>query len=161
MEQPDQPDQPTIDRWHRWFAVEANNRAWDLTAAASRTPDEEREMRLAAYAAAFHWSKVGTPVNDMRAEMLLAHVHALSGEGQEALGYARRCLTFCESAPGEEWDHAFAHLEMALAAAAAGDAALHAEHHARARALGEALADAHDRQTFAVEFARIPVPASE
>ena len=27
------PDQPTVDRWHRWFAVELNNRGWDLASA--------------------------------------------------------------------------------------------------------------------------------
>jgi hypothetical protein len=45
------PDE--IKKAHRWFAVEGNNRAWDLAAKASRTPAEDSEMLLAAYAAAY------------------------------------------------------------------------------------------------------------
>jgi hypothetical protein len=154
----EQPDRATVDRWHRWFAVECNNRAWDLTEREQRSPDEEQEMLLAAYASVFHWSKVGTPVNGMRGDLLLAHVLALHGRGAEALICARRCLAFCETGEADEWDVAFTHLEMALSAAAAGDAALHVEHRRRARELGEALADPGDRKVFAAAFARLPSP---
>ena len=49
-----------------------------------------------------------------------------------ALDYARSCLEFFESNPSEDWDVAFAHLEMALAGYASGDTATHSEHYARA-----------------------------
>jgi len=154
----EKPDQQTIDRWHRRFAVECNNRGWDLTAQTARSAREEREMLLTAHAAAYHWSKVGKPVNDMRAELLLAHVHALLGQGEAALAYARRCLAFCEAEECEDWDLAFAHSHMALAAHSAGAAALHALHYATAQELGAAIKEEEDRKIFLDELTRIPKP---
>ena len=150
------PDDPA--KTHRQFAVECNNRAWDLATQAARTPAEDREMLLAGYAAAFHWSKVGAPVNHMRADLLLARVHVQLGQGSTALHYARLALEFCAAQPCEDWDLAFAHAELALAAAVVGDAPMHRQHHALARQLGQAIKDKEDRDVFLAEFARIPAP---
>jgi hypothetical protein len=144
--------------WHRYFAVECNNRAWNLAAAPERSPAEDEEMLLQAYAAAFHWSQVGTPVNIMRADLALAHVHALLGQAALALRYAERTLDFVTQHAVEDWDLAFAHAEMAHAAAGAGDVEQHARHHAAALACGEKIEDEEDRRVFFEEFARIPKP---
>ena len=151
-----EPQQETIAVWQRWFAVECNNRAWKLTTEPQRSADEDREMLDAAHAASFHWGKIGTDVNRARADVTLAHVHALLGNGAQALAYAQACLVFFEAGNGEDWDLAFAHLEMALAAATLGDAALHAAHYSAAQQLGAAIEDAEDRQVFLAELARIP-----
>ncbi len=143
---------------HRWFAVECNNRAWDLAAKTSRTPAEARELLLAAYAAAFHCSKVGSPINQMRAEVTVAHAHAVLGRGIDALHHARLALEFCESNPVEDWDLAFAQAEMAFAAAIVGDTAMHRQHYALAEQCGQAIKDQEDRDVFLAEFARIPAP---
>ena len=153
---PDEPTPEMIEKWHRWFAVECNNRAWDLSSKPNRTPSEDQEMLYSAYTAAYHWSKAGKPVNDARADLTLAHVHALLGQGQLALGYAQRCLAFFESNVGEDWDVAFAHAEMAFAAAVLGDADLHAKHYAQAKKLGEAIQEEEDRTVFLDVLARIP-----
>lgn len=142
--------------WQRRFAVDCNNRAWALSSQGARNQDEDREMLDAAHAASFHWGKIGAAVNRARADVLLAHVHALLGHGQQALAHARDCLAFFEAGNGEDWDLAFAHLEMALAAAAAGDPALHAAHYAVAARLGAAIEDPEDREVFLAELARIP-----
>jgi hypothetical protein len=113
-------------------------------------------MLYAAYAAAFHWSKVGQPINGARADVTLAHVHALLGHGQLAQQYAQRCLAFFEHNEGEDWDIAFAHAEMAHAAAVTGEWELHAQHYAAAQARGTAIEDEEDRQIFLTELARIP-----
>jgi hypothetical protein len=94
----------------------------------------------------------------MRAEMTLAHVHAQLGQGGESFRYAQNVLDFCASQPCEDWDQAFAHLEMALAAAHMNDHPLHREHYAIAEKLGHAIKDKDDRDVFLAEFARIPVP---
>ena len=68
------PGTPTAEELHdrhRYFAVECNNRAWDL-AAKPRTAAEDDEMLNAAHAAAYHWRAVGTDLHAMRARMLLA-----------------------------------------------------------------------------------------
>ena len=148
-----------IRKAHRRFAVECNNRAWDLIGQLTRSPAENREMLLAANAAAFHWSKVGTPLNDMRAEVLLAHAQALLGQGAEALRYAQQVLTFCENNPCEDWDLAFAYLEMALASWTLNDRAGHGKYYNLARAQGSSVKDAEDRAVFQTELARVPQPA--
>ena len=152
----DEPTPETIDKWHRRFAVECNNRTWDLIDKPKRTPAEDQEMLYNAYSAAFHWLKVGKPINNARADVTLAHVHALLGQGQLALGYAQRCLAFFENNTGEDWDMAFAHAEMAFAAAVLGDADLHAKHYAQAKKLGEAIQEEEDRTVFMDESSRIP-----
>jgi hypothetical protein len=150
------PSTEEIARWRRRFAVEGNNRAWDLADKPDRSPEEDEEMVYAAYTAAYHWKQVGQPVNHARADVTLAHALSLAGQGAEALNYARRSLAHFESAPGEDWDIAFAHLEMALAAAVLKERTLHAFHYSQATKLGQAIQGEEDRQIFLTELARIP-----
>jgi hypothetical protein len=157
----EQSGQETIDRWHRWFAVECNNHAWDLVEKEERTPSEQRDMLYSAYAAAHHWSTIGKPINDARAEHLLARVHAVLGRADLALQYAERYLTFCQNNPCEDWDLAFAHAEMANAATVNGDATLHKKHHALAKQHGDGIKEDADREVFFAAFARIPVTCEE
>jgi hypothetical protein len=153
---PEKPDQESINQWHRWFAKECNNRAWDLIAMSERTPAQTQELLYLAYSAAYHWSQIGLPINQARADITLAHAHSVSGLGTQALIYARRALLFCEQNECEDWDLAFAHAEMALAAAASRDQSLFAQHYAKAKTCGEAIAEDEDRQVFFDEFKRIP-----
>jgi hypothetical protein len=142
--------------WHRWFAIEANNRAWRLAEAETRSAAEDAEMLTAAHAAAFHWSQVGTPLNIARAQMLLGHVHALLGDAKPALAYARASFDFVASHPSPDWEVAFAHAVLANAGAAARDRELHRKHYAEAKTLGDALQDEEERAIFAATFRRIP-----
>jgi len=152
----EEPSQETIDQWHRWFASRCNNQAWDLIAKPQRTSKENRNMLYLAYASAYHWSRVGALLNDARAEITLANVHALLGDADLALFYAQRCLDYFENHNCEDWDRAFAHAAMAHAAAAKKDKSLHAKHYAKAQELGEAIHDQVDRRIFLDELARIP-----
>jgi len=74
---PLQPTDSDLQDWHKRFAAQANNRAWELSII-ERTAEQDREMLDAAHASAWHWSAVGTELNRMRATMLLAEVHLLS-----------------------------------------------------------------------------------
>lgn len=152
------PDQADIARWHRWFAVECNNRSLDLLAQEKRTPTETAEMVNAAYAAAFHWSKVGTPVNDARAAHLLSSVHSTIGNGAEALRQARIYLEFCENNDHEDWEFAFAHAAMAHAGAVLGDKTLHRLHYQAAEEEGNKISEDEEKRIFFSEFARVPRP---
>ncbi len=147
-----------IADWHRWFAVECNNAAWDLIGAERRTPDEDRRMLDLAHAAAHHWSQVGTPLNRARAEVALARAHAAAGSPALALAYGQRSLEFFEHNPCEPWDAVFAHGALAYAAAAAGDGERHAVHYARAGQLAEAVTEAEDRAIVEAELQRLPRP---
>lgn len=147
-----------IARSHRWHAIECNNLAWRLSDLPGRTPVQDDEMLNAAHASAFHWSVVGTELNQARATMLLGHVHAALGSGDAARRYAQSSYDYLAAHDPPDWEIAFAHAILAHAAFAAGDAALHQQHYARAQELGEAIADPEDKEIFSNTFRFIPAP---
>lgn len=115
-------DQPHA---HRWFAVEFNNRAWDLVERDSRTADETQEMIHAAHAAAIHWKAIGTPLNQQRAEGLLATAYLKAGKAEPALRHAQRGLELSRQKPEADetdFDRATTLAVAAQAHALAGDA---------------------------------------
>jgi hypothetical protein len=148
-----------IRKWHRRFAMECNNRAWRLSEAPTLSAAENTEMLDAAHAAAFHWSKVGTEIHTARANMLLAHVHALLGHAEPAMQYAGACFANVTSRESPQWELAFAHAVLAHAASAAGNAELHSRHFTLAKQMGQALPNAEEREIFEATFRRVPVPA--
>jgi hypothetical protein len=147
-----------IARSHRWHAIECNNLAWVLSDQPDRTPAQDEEMLNAAHASAFHWSRAGDELSQARARMLLGHVHAALGYGRTALAYARQSYDYFAAHQPPDWELAFAHAILAHAAFAAGEAALHRQHYARAQQLGQAIADPEDREIFFGTFNRIPRP---
>ena len=112
-----------------------------------------------AHASALHWSRVGNELNKMRADMLLAHVHALLGNGPLALSYAQRFYEYFSSQQSPGWEMALAEAILANAAAAAGNEPLHTQHYARAKLLGEAIAEDRDRIVFRRIFNQVPEPS--
>ncbi|HSI87350.1 MAG: hypothetical protein ACAI35_03065 [Candidatus Methylacidiphilales bacterium] len=159
------PEPAEIAKWDRWFAIECNNRAWDLAEKETRTAEETSEMIDAAHSASLHWGRVGTELNKVRAAMLLGHVHALAGHGVQAMHYARISHAYFNDAANPnacpDWELAFAHAILANAAHAFGDADLYAEMYASANRLGQVIADPQDRAIFQKTFFRIPAPAPE
>jgi hypothetical protein len=151
------PSEDEINRWHRYFAVECNNRAWDL-AARDRSPDEDREMLDAAHAATWHWSKVGTELNAVRADMLLAHVHAFVGSPALAMHHAKRCHAYFLAHPAPPWEMALTHLVMAQAAHAVGDAATYSREYGLMQAAISRIEHGEDRDLVLQSVARIPAP---
>jgi hypothetical protein len=81
---------------HRWFGIELNNRAWELIEAPARTAEETSEMLSAAHASRYHWQQVGTPLNRLRGELLVATAYLAADRPELALGYARTALAACE-----------------------------------------------------------------
>jgi hypothetical protein len=153
-----QPTDADPAKWHRWFAIEANNRAWRLSESMARGEAEDAEMLDAAHASALHWGKVGTPLHAARGQMLLGHVHALLGHGAQAMKYARSAYDYVTSHDSPPWEVAFAHAVLANAGAAAKDKATHAAHYREARALGATLADEEERAIFEQTFRTVPAP---
>jgi hypothetical protein len=155
---PERPSEQDMTMWHRRFAAEANDRAWTLSERADLEVEEKTELVYAAYAAAHHWSKVGTHEQVARAELLLGRVHALLGHGDLAMRFATvafKSITSRESAP---WEVALAHAILANAAAASGDHQVHGEHYAKAKTLGEGLSDLQEKDLFLATFNLIPMP---
>jgi hypothetical protein len=137
--------------------MESNNRAWALSVD-SRNAAQDREMLDAAHAAALHWAAVGTELNQMRAAMLLAEVHALLGYGTSAIAYAREVRDYFLSHDTPDWEIAFTHAIYSHAAHAVGDGAAHRESYVAAVAAIAAIVDEGDREVVANTFTHVPRP---
>lgn len=154
------PPTPTDNRpesWHRYFAIECNNRAWDLSTS-SRSASEDEEMLNAAHAAALHWQIVGTELNHMRAKMLLAEVHSALGLGASAFAYAAEIKPFFLDRDSPDWEIAFTHAIYAHATHAAGKHPEHRSAYADALAAIDAIADPTDRDIVMKTFEHVPAP---
>ncbi len=143
--------------WHRRFAAGCNNRAWDL-ATQPRTPAEDREMLDAAHASAWHWGRVGTELHRMRAQMLLAEVHALLGFGPSSLQLAEGMRSYFLGRETPDWELAFTHAICAHAAHAAQRPDEHRRAYADALAALQAVTDPEDRQIVEKTFRQVPPP---
>ncbi len=155
---PHEPEDTDPKTWHRYFAMECNNRGWQL-AAQSRTPEEDLEMLNAAHAAALHWATMGAELNDMRAKTLLAEVHALLGYGASALKYANEVKSYFLARETEDWELAYTHVIHSHAAAAAGESQLHRESYAAAVTAVDAIGDDEDRKIVLQTFQQVPPPS--
>ena len=143
------------DKANRWFAVELNNRSWDLLEKPELTEAEADEVVHAAHASVYHWRQVGTVANHARALCLLANVYAALRRGGEAIRYARQCVELAEAHAGEiaDWDLAFGYDCLARATAAAGDREAAAKVRQQARDYGDKIAEAEDKAVFDSWFA--------
>lgn len=121
-------------------------------------PEEDLEMLNAAHASAFHWARVGSELNDMRARTLLAEVHALLGNGASALEYASETRSYFLARETEDWELAYAHVIHAHAAVVAGDFRQHSTSYATAIAAIAAIADDEDRKIVLQTFEQVPPP---
>ena len=151
------PESTNPEDWHRYFAIENNNRAWEL-AARSRTEEEDREMLNSAHASALHWSVAGTELNHMRAKTLLAEVHALLGFGSSALAYVEEVREFFLDRDSADWEIAFLHTIHAHAAYVAGKFDLHGSAYAEAVRTIEAIVDEEDRKIVLSTFNLVEEP---
>jgi hypothetical protein len=151
------PETTDLRPWHKRFAMETNNRAWDL-AVIERTPAEDLEMLDAAHASAWHWSAVGTELNRMRATMLLAEVHALLGHGPSAFEFAQSMHTYFAANETPDWEIAFAHAILAHAASVAGVSAVHRRAYENATVAILAISSEEDRAIVVKTFSKVPRP---
>jgi hypothetical protein len=114
------PDPDTLKQMHRWFAIECNNDAWDLLETDHLAVEDQRSLLATAYASAFHWSRMGGPINRVRADMLLARVHARTDDISRALLYAEAAVDGLDVPECTDWDRAFGHVVLAEVAALHG-----------------------------------------
>ena len=153
---PQQATDSEPKEWHKRFAAQANNRAWELSVL-ERTAEQDQEMLDASHASAWHWSAVGTELNRMRATMLLAEVHALLGFGASALHYAEEMRTYFVGRETADWELAFTHVIHAHAASAAGAVETHRIAYGNALVAIKAIADEEDRTIVNKTFQQVPV----
>lgn len=144
------PPQANINKWHRWFAIECNTRAWALADPSSRSGERTQDMLWCAFASCWHWTQIGMDIHAAHAEMLLAWVYAVAGQGNVSLEHAKRAQTLIkQSVEGiNTWDRAFMFVTEAMAAQAAGDDALHRAAHSQLDSARGTLNDPDDVKVY-------------
>jgi len=144
----------TEEEAHLMFAKQTNARVWALLEKQQRTQADDEEMLHAAHTSLFHWLYAGKPVNHQRGEWMIARVHTLLGNANEALRHAERCLQLTEQYRGEmaDFDLAFAEECAARAYALAGDVPIAIKHLRQAEQIGDSIADTEDREVFFQEL---------
>lgn len=97
-----------LGKAHRWFAVECNNRAWDLVEAESLTETEQAELIQVAHASRYHWQFAGDALNHLRGEYLLATAYLRAQRGEPALHHAQLAQELVNALRKEgEFEHPF------------------------------------------------------
>jgi hypothetical protein len=142
-------------RLDRTIAVASNNLGWELYEMASRTPDDDAVMRLAAATSLAAWLKCGTWINAERAHYLVARVDNVTGDPASGLAHADAALAIIAANGERPLDTALLNLARAVSLGALGDRA------GSVRAVGDAdaaaakLAAADLKAQFAAERAEV------
>ncbi|MBD3675638.1 MAG: hypothetical protein HUJ26_19170 [Planctomycetaceae bacterium] len=140
---------------HKYFAPRLNGECWNLLDKEERTEEEDRRMLMAAFASCYHWLHVRNNLNQQRGEWLIARAFAALGDGENCLKHALRCMEWTEKADDsyKDFDFAYAHEMLARGYALTGQTEKAAELRAKAKELGDQLADDEDRKYFLSDLA--------
>lgn len=136
-----------LQKAQRWFAVEANNRGWDLVELPQRSPAEVEEMIHVAHAALWHWRAAGAAINELRALELLTTAYCAAGRAEPAGHFSQQTLAQLSLTPDHTpFDAVCSHAGAAWASQLQGDAAGTEQQRRLARDLLPALAADEDRE---------------
>jgi len=118
----------SIEEFHKKMAMENNNGLWPILDNENPTPEDLENAVHMAHTARYHWSKVGSIVNAVRAEYMLARVYAHMKRSEPALFHANRGLELAKEAEKtdekwKDWDMPFIYEALARAHAVAGNKA--------------------------------------
>ena len=144
--------------WHKYFAIQANNRAWDLASQRSRSDEEAVELLDQAHTSARHWNAVGTELNKMRATYLIAEAHALEGSKQLAVKLATLALEYFQPEETDDWEIAFIYAIYAHALSGSLESGEFASAYHRAKLAVESISDPEDKAIVDQTFCQIPRP---
>lgn len=141
----------------RQAAMDLFHRTWRLLDRADRAPEHDAAMIACAQGSLWHWRRVGAPTQWAIGEWQCSRVHAVLGDGEQALSYARRSLEIADSDRVDDFVPASAHEALSRAYAVLGD--LDAARHERNVAYRMALdLDDEDRDVIEHDLGTIPIP---
>jgi hypothetical protein len=150
------PENLLPESWHRFFAITANNAAWDISESLENVLNHT-ELLDAAHASAWHWRVAGTTINQMRSTMLLALIHARMDMGPSAWNYAESMKKyFTEISETSDWELAFVYAIHAWAALACGKLDEYKVSYHKASLCLDAIKDPEDRAVVLKTFSLIP-----
>ena len=136
------------------FAKSIFNQIWSLLDKKDRTPSEDEDLILSAYASLYHWKQIGTEVNLQRGYWMISRVYQHLGFVDQAVNWAEKCQDISErySDDMEDFDLAFAQEGLARAYAQSGDLKRAKIHYDQAVIFGELIQDPEDKLVFEKDF---------
>lgn len=151
--------QPSFDvlAAHKYFAAECFNRAWDLIDRTLRTPADEEQMLLRAFASFYHWTQRPDCTAENRSISLwqISRVYALLGQVGNARRYAEQCRAESDSPDLPLYCLGFAYEALARTEMVAGNRERQQAHLARAHQIAEQITDEEDRKQLLATLASI------
>lgn len=141
----------TIDEFHRKIAAESNNGIWPVLDKKRPSKTELAEALRMGYTSQFHWRKIGTLVNDVRAEYMIARIYCKMETVEPALAHAELGLKLARKAKKEDpnwkdWDMPFIYEVLARAHGIAGNGEECAKFRDKAQKAINKLQGPQDRQ---------------
>ena len=144
----------TLGEAQEKFAKSSWNAIWPLLEKNDRTPSEDEDLLLSAFASLYHWKQIGTEVNLQRGYWMISKVYQVLGKAEPALAWAEKCARVTRDYPDamKDFDQAYSQEALARSHALAGNFDLARKHHARAANLGELIKDPEDQEIFQGDF---------
>jgi tetratricopeptide (TPR) repeat protein len=144
----------TIAQAHYQFAVDFHRQTWELLEKKDRSRFEDVRMLDYAHASLAHWRTAGRAARHQRGEWLVSRVHAVLGDGVQALKHAQLCYELLEGNKDEmqDFDFAFAYEAIARAYAVNGEKTEAMKFLERAQKAGEAIQEQEEREVFFTEL---------
>ena len=132
---------------HKYFSAKCFNQAWDLIGKTNRTPAEDHEMIALCLASMWHWSQREdcTPTTMSIGYWQASRIYALLGQAENAMRYARLCLSVSHASDVLPLYLGYAYEAMARAASIAKDPDQTADFLAKARRVASAVPDPVER----------------
>ena len=152
------PEDTDPKSWHRYFAIESNNQAWELAAKPSRSEAETQELLNLAHASALHWGIAGTDAHAARAKYLVAEAHALAGFGEYAKSLMDEVMAFFDVDSLDDWEAAFIYTIYAHAMSLVGTDEQKVDTYQQAETAVSSIADPEERKIVDYTFVQVPAP---
>jgi len=141
-----------LSGFHKKFAVDCFNEAWDLLDKANRTAEEESRMIHLAHASRFHWGEIGTPLEFARGDWQISRVYAVLGMGEASYRFAKTSLDHCLEQGIGDFDLAFAYEALARSCSILGIDDQYQQYRQKAVEAGNTIQETGNRDYFFSEL---------
>ena len=140
------------------MGIEMNIQTWNLLGKENRNEQDDVRMVNFARASLYHWRKSHKydSVNEQRGQWMLSHVHAVLGNGKEALSYANETSKITKKQDLKDFDLAYSYEALARANATLGNKKECAKWLEKAQEAGTLIQNEEDIKYFVSDLESAP-----
>jgi len=152
-------DQPDFDltAGHRFFSAHCYNSTWELINKSTRTPVEDEQMLLRAFASLYHWTQRADCTTENRSIGLwqISRVYTLLKQPDSARRYAEQCRAESDAPGVPLFCLGFAYEALARTEMLAGNQAKMQEYLTLAQQVAARMTDEEDKNILLADLATI------